>query len=83
MSKLALSPVETNGFALTNGEVMPPPVLPSVATNSVGKMDGHAELQLPLRKDLKPIPGRQSSRNGVGVAATDTPLPSEPSSPKL
>jgi len=82
LSKLALSSVETNGLGLHSTELIPSPVLPPSAQNSVNKMDNHTELQIPFRKDLKPIPGLQSSKNGVGIAASDTPLPSEPSSPK-
>jgi len=82
LSQLALSPVETNGLGLPSAELIPSSDSPPSTLNSVNKMDGHTELQIPIRKDLKPIPGLQSSKNGVGIAASDTPLPSEPSSPK-
>lgn len=78
MNKLAFPAQDANGLALASGQVMPPS-----ATNGVNGMDGHNDLQLPLRKDLKPVPGRQSAKNGVGIAASDTPLPSAPPSPKL
>lgn len=74
MSKLALSNQELNH----NGLVIATP-----AMTCINGMDGQNELLLPARKDLKPVPGRQSAKNGVGIAASDTPFPSAPSSPKL
>lgn len=74
MNKLALSNQEPN----RNGLAIVAP-----AMNCINGMDGQNELHLPLRKELKPIPGRQSAKYGVGIAASDTPFPSAPSSPKL
>jgi len=80
-SKLALSAKEHNGKFVTTDEAIHlpslsrPPPPPSMMPNGVNGLDIHA--------DLKPIPGRQSARNGVGIAASDTPFPSAPSSPKL
>ena len=74
-NKLALSVKERNGTLVTTNEVMPPPV-----TNG---LDCHADVLLPARTDPKPVPGRQSAKNGVGIAASDTPWPSAPSSPRL
>ena len=73
-SKLALSVKEHNGTLVATDEAMlppPPPMMP----NGVNGLDCLAE--------LKPVPGRQSARHGVGIAASDTPLPSAPSSPRL
>src|SRR5579871_1472041 len=67
-SKLALSAKEHNGTLVATNEVKPPP---SPMTNGINVLDVHA------------VPGRQSARNGVGIAASDTPLPSAPSSPRL
>jgi hypothetical protein len=76
-SKLALSAKEHNGTLVVTDEVMPPPLPPPPLpmTNGIDGLDSFAE--------PKPHPERQSARNGVGIAASDTPLPSAPSSPKL
>ena len=90
MNKTEKSEQERKLAAGTDAHVVPLPILsvqpvePAASTTSSVSLGITPEQKLDSNKTLaKTLHAKRLSKDGVGPALSDTPLPSEPSSPKM